>query len=96
MSLARVRAPASSANLGPGFDVLALALDLWLEVEARPAAGFRIDWRGEGAGEVPLDETNLISRDSHKALVEVNLRDRKQIAHELHGAILELRSVQKD
>jgi homoserine kinase len=31
-----VRAPATSANLGPGFDCLGLALDLWSEVEARP------------------------------------------------------------
>ncbi len=33
-----VRAPATSANLGPGFDCLGLALDLWSEVVARPAA----------------------------------------------------------
>jgi len=83
VNLARVRAPASSANLGPGFDVLALALDLWLEVEARPAAGFRIDWRGEGAGEVPLDETNLILRaaqeDWEKRLPGIELRVRNAI-----------------
>ncbi|MBV9547054.1 MAG: homoserine kinase [Chloroflexi bacterium] len=34
----RVRAPATSANLGPGFDCLGLALDLWNEVEAVPGA----------------------------------------------------------
>ena len=83
MSLALVRAPASSANLGPGFDVLALALDLWLEVEARPAPGFRIDWRGEGAGEVPLDETNLILRAAQEGwesrLPGIELRVRNAI-----------------
>jgi len=42
-----LRVPASIANLGPGFDVLAMAVDLWLEVEAEPAAG--PDWRFEGA-----------------------------------------------
>ena len=36
----RVRVPASSANLGPGFDVLAVALDLWLELEVGPAREF--------------------------------------------------------
>jgi homoserine kinase len=36
----RVRVPASSANLGPGFDVLACALDLWLELEVQPASAF--------------------------------------------------------
>ncbi len=54
--------PASSANLGPGFDVLALALDLYLEVEAREAPRTSIDWHGEGAGDVSLDARNLILR----------------------------------
>ena len=46
----RVRVPASIANLGPGFDVMAVAVDLWLEVEAEPspAPGWRFE--GEGAG----------------------------------------------
>jgi homoserine kinase len=34
-----VRAPATSANLGPGFDCLGLALDLWNDVEAVPGSG---------------------------------------------------------
>ncbi len=58
----RLRVPASSANLGPGFDVLALALDLQLWVSGREAAQTRIRWLGEGSREVPLDETNLIVR----------------------------------
>ena len=33
----RARVPASTANLGPGFDALALALDLYVEVEVEPA-----------------------------------------------------------
>ena len=37
LSAVRARAPASAANLGPGFDVLALALDLYVEVEVEPA-----------------------------------------------------------
>jgi homoserine kinase len=45
----RVRVPASIANLGPGFDVLAMAVDLWLEAEAEPAD--TPQWRFEG--EVP-------------------------------------------
>lgn len=59
---AAVRVPASSANLGPGFDVLALALDLHLEVQAREARKTTISWSGDGAGEVPLDRKNLIVR----------------------------------
>ena len=59
---AAVRVPASSANLGPGFDVLALALDLHLTVEARESATTTITWAGEGSAEVPLNRNNLIVR----------------------------------
>lgn len=58
----RLRVPGSSANLGPGFDVLALALDLWIEITAVEAPEGRIRWVGEGRGEVPLDDSNLIVR----------------------------------
>ena len=47
----RVRVPATSANLGPGFDALGLALSLHDEVEARvTAGGLSIEVTGEGAG----------------------------------------------
>jgi homoserine kinase len=61
-----VRVPASSANLGPGFDVLALALDLQLEVEASEASNISIEWTGEGAGEVPLNRRNLLVRSAQE------------------------------
>jgi homoserine kinase len=52
--------PGSIANLGPGFDVLAMAVDLWLEVEAEPAAG--PDWTFEGEGAAELSQSpNLLS-----------------------------------
>jgi homoserine kinase len=57
-----VRVPASSANLGPGFDVLALALDLHLRVEARESSKTRIEWQGEGTREVPATRRNLLAR----------------------------------
>jgi homoserine kinase len=38
----RLRLPATSANLGPGFDASAVALDFYLEIEASPAAEFSI------------------------------------------------------
>lgn len=43
----KVRVPASIANLGPGFDVLAMAVDMWLEAEAEPSDKPR--WKFEGA-----------------------------------------------
>ncbi len=41
-----LKLPATSANLGPGFDTLALALDMFLEIRARAAAEFSIDATG--------------------------------------------------
>lgn len=55
-----VRAPATSANLGPGFDCAGVALDLWNEVEVTDGVGVEIV--GEGAGELACDSTNLSVR----------------------------------
>jgi homoserine kinase len=58
-----VRAPATSANLGPGFDALGLALAHHDLVEARIApGGVRVEVTGEGAGELPADGTHLVAR----------------------------------
>jgi homoserine kinase len=46
----RARAPASSANLGPGFDTLAVALNCYVQVEVEPAPSLRVHSEGEGAG----------------------------------------------
>jgi homoserine kinase len=46
----RARAPASSANLGPGFDTLAVALDCYVSVEVEPADTLEVRSEGEGAG----------------------------------------------
>ncbi len=56
----KVRAPATSANLGPGFDCAALALDLWNDLEVTAGTGVLVE--GEGSGELPTDETNLAVR----------------------------------
>jgi homoserine kinase len=58
-----VTVPATSANLGPGFDALGLALDLRDRVTASCTDGpLRIQVDGEGAGSVPRDETHLVYR----------------------------------
>jgi homoserine kinase len=46
----RARAPASSANLGPGFDTLAVALECYVSVEIEPASSLLVRTEGEGAG----------------------------------------------
>lgn len=59
----RVEVPASTANLGPGFDSIGLALGLGDVVTAEVvAAGLHISVDGEGAGVVPDDETHLVWR----------------------------------
>jgi homoserine kinase len=59
----RVRAPATSANLGSGFDALGLALHLHDEVTARVAdRGVQVTVTGAGAGELPTDGTHLVAR----------------------------------
>ncbi len=56
----RVTVPATSANLGPGFDCLALALSLRNEVEAELASKPQVVVQGEGEGELPTDERNVV------------------------------------
>lgn len=56
------RAPATVANLGPGFDALALAVDLANEVTVDTEAEPAVAVEGEGAGELPEDASNLVFR----------------------------------
>lgn len=59
----RATVPATSANLGPGFDSLGLALDLRDRLEAEVAgAGLEVAVDGNGADEVPRDESHLVVR----------------------------------
>jgi homoserine kinase len=53
-----VRVPASSANLGPGFDVMAAAVGLWLELEVEETGTFEV----VTSLEVPTDRSNLLVR----------------------------------
>ncbi len=62
-----VKVPATTANMGPGFDSLGMALDLWNEVTVAPG-DFAVYVEGEGAGELPLDESNLVVTAIHTAL----------------------------
>ena len=64
----RVRVPATSANLGPGFDAFGLALRLYDEVTARVAgSGVRVTVTGEGQGELAVDESHLVVRSMYAA-----------------------------
>lgn len=69
----RVQVPATSANLGPGFDSLGLALGHHdhLEVRTLGTDEVRVDVVGEGAGEVPSDERHLVVRALRRGLDHV-------------------------
>ena len=56
----KVRVPATTANLGPGFDCLGMALDMWNELRIEVAAEPAVSVQGQGAGELPADKTNLV------------------------------------
>lgn len=55
-----VRVPATSANVGPGYDCIGMAVDLWSEITVCRAEQFSITAEGEGAVEMPKDKTNLM------------------------------------
>jgi homoserine kinase len=63
---------ASSANLGPGFDSLGLALSLYDEIVVETIdSGLVVEVEGEGAGQVPLDSTHLVVRAIEHGLQSV-------------------------
>ena len=71
----RVSTPATSANLGPGFDSLGLALALYDDLTARvTSGGFTVRIVGEGAGELPTDESHLVVRSMLAAFDELGER----------------------
>ena len=55
-----VRVPATTANLGPGFDTLGMALDMWSEFTVSIADEFSLTNEGDGKDDIPTDESNLI------------------------------------
>lgn len=86
---ARVRVPATSGNLGPGFDALGMAHGIWDEVEVRATTGASsVVVEGEGADTLPTGEDHLVVRALRLALayldmpqVGVELRARNAIRH---------------
>ncbi|MEY9215421.1 homoserine kinase [Thermobifida halotolerans] len=85
-----VRTPATSANLGPGFDALGLALELAdeIEVRVRDDRGVTVAVEGQGADSLPLDDSHLVVRAMRAAfeavgqtMPGVDLRCRNAIPH---------------
>jgi homoserine kinase len=70
----RARAPASSANLGPGFDALAVALACYVEVSVEPAPRLEVHTTGCGA-DLPADASHLAAR----VAIDINQHDHLRI-----------------
>lgn len=69
----RVQIPATTANLGPGFDCLGMALELYNVVELIPAPrGLSIEVAGEGAADIPRDDRNLVYQAAQRVFSQLD------------------------
>ncbi|MEY2418128.1 MAG: homoserine kinase [Actinomycetota bacterium] len=68
----RARCPCSSANLGPGFDALAIALSLYIDVSVEPADTLSITTEGEGA-DFPIGPEHMAARVAREVLGHDNV-----------------------
>jgi homoserine kinase len=82
----RLRLPATSANLGPGFDSVAVALDFFLEIEAHAAQEFAIQARGRDAARCARLEDNLIL-ETYKQLLTAHSRPVVPLAINVNNGI---------
>lgn len=83
----RVSTPATSANLGPGFDCLGLALNLHNEIVlAEAGRGLEVAITGEGADLLPADDRNLVIRAAERVFTVVGRRP-AGLRVELHNRI---------
>lgn len=69
----RVRVPASTANLGPGFDTLGMALSLFAWIEMKPAKSTVFHLYGEEMREIPKDKSNLIYKVAQMVFEEAGV-----------------------
>ena len=71
----KVRVPATIANLGPGFDALGIAVKMYLEIDIEPRRdSIEILVEGEGAEQLPQDDTNLVLRSMNEFFDHVGRR----------------------
>lgn len=70
-TFSRVRVPASSANLGPGFDALGLGLDIYLECRFRPAPALKIQATGRDAALISCGSDNLIWETAQRVAADI-------------------------
>ena len=76
----RVRVPGTSANCGPGFDAIGVACTIYNELELtfREEPGIVVEIEGEGAGNIPRDERNIVVRSIRTILKRARMADKVQ------------------
>jgi len=83
----KIRVPATSANLGPGFDCLGLALDIWNEISFEEAEEMTYRVTGEGAEKLNQRPKNLLT-ESFKRVYEICDKPLNGINIQAHNNIL--------
>ena len=71
-----VKTPATTANLGPGFDCLGMALDLWNELIVEEG-DFSIEIQGEGKNQIPNDSRNLVVTGLESVFTYIGKKQKK-------------------
>lgn len=83
----RVKVPATTANLGPGFDTLGMALSLYNEIEVEPwTGGVKIEVSGEGKDLVPRATNNTVYQAIQKVYERIGIRMRGVRIH-IHNEV---------
>ncbi len=85
-----VSVPATSANLGPGFDTLGLAVSLQNTVQISPSRFHSVSLKGEGSDNPKLKDNNMfinIFNDFYKKLIELTRQQRQQFRYEFYNEI---------
>ncbi len=82
---ATIRVPATSANLGPGFDCIGVAVDLWNETNVTFGRS-SIAISGEGSDSLPRDESNLVVSSARRTFRELGV-DPMPLAFDCHNNI---------
>ena len=72
MNSVTIRVPATTANLGPGFDCLGMALDIWNQVRFQPGGQPGVSVKGYGAGELSTGTDNLVYQAAQRYLQELS------------------------
>jgi homoserine kinase len=94
-SSVRVRVPGSSANIGPGFDSIGLALGIWDEyvVTVTADSALSIEVEGEGAGDLPCDGRHLVHRSMLGAWEQLQVQAPAGLHLSCRNAVPQLRGL---